>query len=127
MARPIIDYTGKTIDGAKVLGRNRTEVQTQTKWDLRCLRCGKEFVCASVIIKERRHLHRCDDDRPAHKANTMVSAKATLRQSQETILPPPSYGSTPRAIPKRRPLSPDEIGLIEARNFPGTRGLFGNF
>ena len=136
MPRVLVSYTGKTIDGAIVLGRNLTEVQTQTKWDLRCKICGTEFVCASEILKQRRHLHHCPPQagtawRPPTAPVPVREAAVATRDAVERI----TAATQPNIIPMptrqylkpRRPLTPTEQGYQEARAYLGGRYVTGNF
>lgn len=123
MARPLIDYTGRTIDDAKVLGRVIEKTSTTT-WNLRCLRCGVEFTCASNPLKERRHLHVCGDDRPAGRVNSIAAATASVRAANETTLRFPEPVITPMAatVPKiRKQLTPEELGLLAAKQYCAQR------
>jgi hypothetical protein len=123
MARPLIDLHGKVINGATVTGRNHTEIQTQTKWNLRCNHCGAEFVAGYKQLLGRRHSHVCDG---APKNKTFAATKRDLLKAVETHTtqrqPPTSlsFTSIPMAVrPPRivRTMTAAEIGRLHAQQY----------
>jgi hypothetical protein len=123
MARPLIDLHGKVINGATVTGRNHTEIQTQTKWNLRCNHCGAEFVAGYKQLLGRRHSHVCDGE---PKSKTFAATKRDLRQAVENHTTPAqtptslSFTSIPMASrPPRivRTMTAAEIGRLHAQQY----------
>ena len=124
MPRQLIDYSGLTIDEAKVLGRAVVKGKSCTTWNLRCLRCGVEFSCDSRTLKKRRHIHVCGDDRPAGRVNSIAAATASVRAANETSLHFPKPVITPMAAivtEIRKPLTPEELGLLHAKQYCAKR------